>query len=403
MSDGRVVLMLTLLLGILPITTDLYLPTLPGLAQGFGIDAGPAQLTLSVLVLCFGLGQLATGPLSDRYGRRPVLLAGLGLYTAAGLAAALAPTLAWLVAARALQGLGMAASVTCARSLVRDLHAPAEGARVLSRALTGLGLIAFASPVTGGLVAATLGWRGAMAVLVLFGAATFTFVAWRLRETLPAPDLQALQPRHWLRNGATVLAHPGFRAWALVGAASYAGLFTMLALSPFVFIGQFGLGHAAYGLALASYSCAYMAGTVWCRRLLPRHGLRGATALAGALSLGGGLSMVVLSMSGVEQAWALVVPQWCYMLGHGIVQPCAQVGAVGPFPDKAGVAAALSGFAMTAAAFLTGAVLGQLGAQGSRPLALTVGLAGVAVAATAWTGVRRHGDCGAPAAARAAA
>lgn len=402
MPDALVVLTLTLLLGIQPVTTDLYLPSLPGLARDFGAMTGTAQLTLSALILAFGLGQLVSGPVSDRVGRRPVLLVGVGLYALAAMASTLASDIQALVAARVLQGLGMAASVTCGRSIVRDLYAPPDGARAMSRAMTGLGVIAFASPILGGLIGATLGWRAAMTALAGYGLVLLAVVALRLPETLPERDPRALHPTRWWANVREVLAHPGFRAWTLLASGTYGGLFGMLAASSFVFIDELGMSHAAYGATIASFSTAYIGGTVWCRGLLQRRGLRGAVRVAAGLSLGGGLSMAALALAGVEQAWALIVPQWAFMVGHGIHQPCSQVGAVGPFPRKAGVAAALSGFAMMLTAFVVGLVLGQLAGLGTRPLACVVGVAGLIVAYAGWVLVQRHGEP-LPAAARAAA
>ena len=150
MSPGLVIVTLSLLLGIQPITTDLYLPALPALTEGFGAAMSQAQLTLTALLLAFGVSQLFWGPLSDRFGRRPILLAGLAAYVAAAVASTLAPSMAALIACRALQGAAMGAAVMCARAIVRDLYTPLQGARVMSRGLTGLGVIACVSAPLGG-------------------------------------------------------------------------------------------------------------------------------------------------------------------------------------------------------------------------------------------------------------
>ena len=130
MSPALIVLFLSLLLGLQPITTDLYLPALPALTEGFGATLPQAQLTLTALLLAFGLSQLVWGPISDRYGRRPVLLWGLGAYVLASVVSTLAPTMELLIAARVLQGAAMGAGVMCARAIVRDLYKPVDGARI---------------------------------------------------------------------------------------------------------------------------------------------------------------------------------------------------------------------------------------------------------------------------------
>ena len=402
MSPPVVVVMLTLLLGIQPITTDLYLPALPTLATQLNAGVGAAQLTLSALIICFGVAQLVCGPLADRYGRRPVLLAGMALYTLASVLSALAPSIEWLIGWRALQGVAMAAAVTCGRSIVRDLFEPHEGARVMSRAMAGLGLIAMLSPLAGGVLVQWVNWHAALLTLALFGAATLAFVAWRFEETVPRRNPAATRLGPMLRNWAGVLGHPGFRAWAALLSLTYGGLFLFLAASSFVFIDVLGTSRVAYGAIMASNSIAYIAGTLICRRLLASRGLRRTVKLAAGMSLAGGLSSVLLSLAGVHTVWAVLVPQWAYSMGHGVHQPCGQVGAVGPFPEKAGTAAALSGFLMMATAFAIGLWLGGHLNGTVYPLTLGLGVFSVGVATVAWTLVQRHGEAKVAPAAQAA-
>lgn len=392
MSPAVVVTLLTLLLGIQPLTTDLYLPALPTLQRALGASVSAAQLTLSALIICFGLAQLACGPLADRFGRRPVLLAGMALYVAASVMSALAGTIAALVVCRALQGMAMAAAVTCGRALVRDLYAPHEGAQVMSRAMTGLGVIAMLSPLLGGALVQWLDWHATLWVLALYGAATLALVAWRLEETVPTRNPRALEPGLLLRNWLGVLQHATFRAWTLLMALAYGGLFTLLAGSSFVFIDVLGMSRLGYGAVMAANALAYIAGTFVCRRLLLRHGVRGAVKRGGILTLTGGLAMAGLSLAGVHTVWAILLPQLVFTLGHGIHQPCGQVGAVGPFPEKAGTAASLSGFFTMLFAFGVGLALGQLPNGTVYPLTLGIGALSVCIATVAWTLVQRHGE-----------
>lgn len=394
MPAGVVITTLVLLLGIQPITTDLYLPGLPNLQQDLAASVAATQLTLSALIISFGVAQLLCGPLADRFGRRPVLLAGLLLYTLASLLAALATSIEWLIGWRALQGAGMAAAVTCGRSIVRDLYEPQQGARMLSRGLGGLGLIACASPLLGGAIVHWFDWHAALLVPALFGAASLTFVALRFRETVRVRNREATRLMPLLRNWWLIVAHPTFRAYALLLCMSFAGLFTMLAASSFVYIGVLGLSRVACGAILASCSLFYVAGTVLCRPLLTRHGLRPTVAIGGAFSLAGGLLTALLSIMGAHEVtvWAAIAPIWLFMIGHGIHQPCAQAGAVGPFPDKAGTAASVSGFLMMVVAFGVGVALGRHLNGTVFPLAFGVGGFGIAVATVAWTLVWRHGE-----------
>ena len=188
-------LFIALLLGLQPLTTDLYLPALPTLTRQLAAPMHLAQMTMAALMLSFGVAQLVWGPLADRFGRRPVLLIGLSLYLLASAGGVLAPNIETLIVARVVQGAAMAAAVVCARAMVRDLYEPHEGAHVMSRGLSGLGIIAIASPTLGGLVAHWLGWRGALAVVAIVGAITLWAVWRKLPETLAQRNPRATQLR----------------------------------------------------------------------------------------------------------------------------------------------------------------------------------------------------------------
>ncbi|MEO8808347.1 MAG: MFS transporter, partial [Burkholderiaceae bacterium] len=310
----------------------------------------------------------------------------------ASVMGALAHEIGPLVAWRGVQGAAMAAAVTCGRSMVRDLFQPHEGARVMSRALGGLGVIALLSPILGGLLVQWLSWHAALLATALFGAATLGFIALRFEETLRQRDPHATRLVPLLRNWHGVLRHPSFRAWSALLCCTYGGLFTLLASSSFVFIDALGLSRLAYGGVLAMSSLAYVMGTLLCRRLLLRHGLRGAVKRGAVLSLAGGLGMAGLSLAGLHSVWAIMPPMLLFAIGHGVHQPCGQAGVVGPFPEKAGTAASVSGFLMMLTAFCTGLVLGRSINGSVYPLTLGVGLFSVVLAAVAWTLVQRHGE-----------
>lgn len=392
LPPGLAVLLLALLMSIQPVTTDLYLPALPALTRSLGAPVSAGQLTLSALLLAFGSSQLLWGPLSDRFGRRPILLIGLALYVLASVGSALAPDMALLVLWRTLQGAAMGAAVMCARAMVRDLYTPLAGARAMSRALTGLGIIACLCAPIGGALTEALGWRAALLALTAYGCATL-FMVWRhMPETLAQPNPRALQPATFARNWALVLRSPTFWAFSLLTTASYGGLFTFLASSSFVYIEVLGLTRTQYGLALLSTAAFYLLGTLLCRRLLARWSVAQTVAFGAALSLAGGLLTLAIAWAGWHSTATLLPPFYLFMIGHGIHQPCGQSGAVGPFPQAAGVASALNGFMMMLAAFAIGLWLGRALDGSIWPLMHGVALWSVLLAGVAWTLVQRHGE-----------
>jgi DHA1 family bicyclomycin/chloramphenicol resistance-like MFS transporter len=395
MSPARVVLVLSLLLGIQPVTTDLYLPALPALTDSFGAPMAQAQLTLSALLLAFGVSQLFWGPLSDRFGRRPILLWGLSAYVVAAIASAMAPTMALLVVWRIVQGAAMGAAVMCARAVVRDLYAPVAGARAMSRGLTGLGVIACLSAPLGGLLSQLFDWRAALLALAVFGALALMLIALRFEETLARKNPRALELRTLVHTWWTIVRNPTFVAFSLLSTASYGALFTFLASSSFIFIGVLGLSTTEYGLAMFSVSFVYILGTFACRRLLPRFGVRRSVALAAVLSLAGGLLTAGLAWAGVQSIWALLLPLYLFILAHGVHQPCSQSGAVGPFPGAAGAASALNGFLMMISAFAMGGWLGIYMDGTVFPMVHGVLFWSVGIALTAWTLVQKYGEPGA--------
>ena len=395
MGQKLIVLLLALLLGLQPVTSDLYLPALPVITEGFGASMGQAQLTLTALLLSFGLSQLVWGPMSDRFGRRPILLWGMAAFTLASVACAFAPSMAWLIAGRTLQGIALGAGVMAARAVVRDLFAPTQGATVMSQALTGLGIIACACAPLGGLLTDWLGWRVALIAVAVFGAGTLALLAWRFEETLVQPDPHALRAGPLIRANLAILRHPVFLTWCALSSASYLGLFTFLASSSFVFIQFMGYSKTAYGFLMLSMSLSYIVGTFLCRWLLRRTSVHRTVGMAAVLTVTGGVSMAALAYAGEGQdwygAWAVMVPMYIFMLGHGVHQPCGQSGAVAPFPQRAGTASALNGFLMMLGAFFMGAWLSTHMDRPVFALAHGVLLWAIVITLVAWTAVQRHG------------
>lgn len=368
-----------------PLSTDLYLASLPHLASDFGVTPAAVQQTLSLFVIGFGVAQLISGPLSDRFGRRPVLLGGLCVYIASSLACALAANLDLLIAARFVQAIGCCTAAVVARALIRDAFTPAEGAKVMAKASSLLSLAPIFGPVLGGYLQVWFGWRAAFFFhsffcIVLAGA------AWRLlRETNLHLNPDAMRLRGLIAVYRRIASADFFWAYTLPGALSYAAIFTFISGSSFVLINVLGVPTEFYGYCFAFGVSGYLIGTLVCRRLLARIGLAHTLTAGTLLSLFSGLLFAALVLAGIEH-WSVVVGCLFLTMGaHGINFPCAQTGAVAPFPREAGAAAGLLGFITMIAALLTGTWVGMSHDGTLLPLALTSASIGVLLFGSAWS------------------
>ncbi|ATG21752.1 MFS transporter [Ralstonia pickettii] len=371
-------LLLPLLLAAQPVATDSYLPALPAIAKALG----SASTSLTVFALAFGIGQLPMGSLADRFGRRHVLLTGLACYALGALAGALAATATMLTAARAMQGFSMAAILVCARAAVRDLHPARDGPHVMARGLTGLGMVALVAPIVGAFVTQHAGWRWVLACMSLYAAALWALCWHGFAETK--------QTHHQQTAGGVreIFASAEFRAWGLLAATTYAGMFCFLLLSPMVYIAYLGLSPELYGWIPAAGSLVYIVSTTGCRRLLRRQSLVRTVQQGATLSVCGagiqGLGCWLLP----GEAWPLLLGHGIYCMGHGIHQPCGQAGAVGELPHLAGRAVSWSGFIMMLAAFCLGQTAAAFDdaahSHGAWPMVAPMMLAGTGLALIAF-------------------
>ena len=379
MSSPSVLLavLITSLVALGPLSTDFYLPALPAITAAFDTDVGTTQLTLSVFLIGFGVGQLAYGPLSDRFGRRPVLLAGLIAYVLATVVCAFAPSIETLIAARFLQSLGACAGPVLGRTIVRDLYGPRESARVLSYMSSAMALASLVGPFLGGVLTVWLGWQATFAFLVLFST-TQAFMVWRiLFETNANPDPDAIRPARMLSNFAVLSRDLRFRGLLLCNAFSYAGLMAFISGAPFVFIGIFGFSPQLMGLAFSVMVSGYIVGTMLSGRFSRRMGAARLLYAGGWVGALGGTTMLMLALAEVLHPAAVMAPMWLVSASIGLVMPNATALALAPYPRMAGSAASLLGFVQMGLAAVFGVAVGQTLGDTYLPVAIGVGTGGV--------------------------
>lgn len=376
----RNTLALTIVLAFLtalgPLSTDMYLPSLPSIAQDLSASAGQTQLTLSVFLFGFAVGQFFYGPISDRIGRKPVLLFGLALFTLASLGCTLAPDIHTLIGARFFQALGASGPIVLARAIVRDLYEGSRAGRELSRMASIMGVVPAVAPVIGGLLAPFGGWRATFFVAILCGVALTVTVAFRLSESLPRKAAQAVSFGSILRGFRSLLEHPGYRVYVMLSMLAYGGLFAFISGSSFVLQNVYGLAPLAFAFSFAFVVVGYIAGTFVAQHSVGRRGLDGTIRIGvSCLALGGG-AMIVLVAAGVSSFLAVVGPMAIYCAGVGLTMPQAMASALMPFPDRAGTASSLLGICQMSFAALLGIALGQHLDGSALPLPLVIASTG---------------------------
>ena len=361
-----------------PLTTDMYLPSLPDIARLLNASTAQVQLTVSAYLLGFAFGQIFYGPLADRHGRKPVLLGAVALYCAASLACALSTSIEMLIAARALQALGGSGGIVLARAIVRDLYSGARAGRELSLIGGVMALAPVLAPLLGGVLQTGFGWRSVFFTLVgggFFGAA----IIWPLMpETLALRAAESVTPASMFKSYRVVARNPAYLAYLGLASTSFGGLFAWISGSSFVLQYLYGLTPFQFGAAFAVGSVGYMIGTTYAARLVMRHGINRTLGVGAAAMAAGGLGMVMAVALGLTSAVSLVLPMALYLAGLGIVLPQAIAGAMTPFPERAGAASALLGFVQQSVAALCGVVVGMLLGSSAWPLAGSVAVMGCA-------------------------
>src|SRR5690625_2684779 len=364
--------LIILLVAFGPVSTDLYLPSLPRLVEVFGTTSAAAQLTLSVFLVGFACGMLIYGPLSDRFGRRVVLIGGISLFVLASVACLAAPPIEWLIAGRFLQALGAAAGPVLGRAVVRVVHGPNRAAQALSYVAMAMALAPAVGQVLCGLVTQAFDWWANFLLLLLFGVIALVGVAVFLPETNRYRDASATEARRLLANYRQLLSSREYLGFVLIVSGGYGGIFSFISGSSFALIGGLGLSPLAYGFSFAGAIMGYMIGSFASARLYGRVKLETLIGLGCLAMLLGSALGVLLALSGILTIAAVVLPASILFLGCGLVMPNGQAGALRPYPRLAGSASAMLGFLQMGSAALLGILVGHLQDGTARTMMLSM-------------------------------
>ena len=385
-------LLLASLTGLTSLSIDMSLPAMPQLQDSFGAGVSSVQLTLSIFLAGFALGQVVCGPLSDRWGRRPVLLAGLSLFALAGFVCAGSSSLAMLVASRFAQGAGASVGPVVARAIVRDRFDSRRAAAVLSQMTQVMIVAPLLAPTLGGYLLVHSGWPAIFVVLGVSGA-LMSLICWRFLPETARPSGAAEDEVKGQSVGDSLLQvfnHTPSLRHALTTCFAYAGMFAYVGSSPFVLMDGFGVAEENFGYFFALTATALLVSATVNRTLLKRHTpslrilRRGVFVIFAA-----GVSLALAAWFGVGGLAGVLVPMMGYMFGQGLLMPNATAAAMEPHGESAGVISSVMGALQTAGGALAGYLVGAFYDHTSLSLAVTVAaFAGLTLLASGLSRVR---------------
>ncbi|WP_144018675.1 multidrug effflux MFS transporter [Demequina sp. NBRC 110051] len=369
-----------------PFATDLYLPAFPSMAEQLDASTAQVQLSLTAFLIGAGVGQLVFGPLSDRWGRRGPLVAGVVIFVLSSAAAALAPTVGLLIAARVVQGLSGAAGMVIGRTVIADLAHGKEAATAFSALMIVGGAAPVVAPVAGSLLAESLGWRGLLWIVAGLGVVSLIAVLIAVPETHPRAARAASQASS-MRAGMRELASRQYVGATVAFAFAFATMMAYISASPFLYQGLMGLGTVAYGVLFGINALVLMIVSAAAMKLAGRLGVRRVARWGLTGNLVGILALVALVVAGAPALW-LIAPILVAVGSLGFVFGTVTAMAMDAVPDAGGAASAVLGFLQFALAGLVAPLVG-LGGEGTAvPLAITMLVA--SVVATAAFGLTRE-------------
>jgi len=368
---------LTALVAFGPLSTDMYLPSLPAMKTDFGATVSQVQLTLSVFLAGFAVSQLFYGPLSDRFGRRPVLLFGIAVYGLASVACFLSTTIEGLIVARFFQAFGACSGPVLGRAVVRDVYGQERAAQVLAYMGSAMALAPAVAPMFGGYLQVWFGWQANFVVISIFAFVLIGLVFFLIRETNSHPNPEALKPARIVGNYAQLLKHREFLGYVLLNSFVFSGLFAFISGSSFVFIDIFELEPNIYGICFGVVVCGYISGTLLAGRFSRKLGSPRMLRYGSSLAMVAGLLLAAIAYMGGNTATSVVAPMVLFMVGVGLVMPNSMAGAIGPFPKMAGSASALMGFLQMTIAACVGGSVGLLHNGTHLPMVSAIGVMGV--------------------------
>jgi DHA1 family bicyclomycin/chloramphenicol resistance-like MFS transporter len=380
----RTLAILSALMAFGPLSTDFYLPALPTMAQGLGCTPGAMEWTISSFLIGCSVGQLFWGPLSDKYGRRAPVAAGIAIFVLGSVGCALSTSVGAMIAWRFVQALGACAGIALSRAMVRDLYAGARSAQMMSALITVMAVTPLIGPLVGGQILRFASWPFIFWLLAAVGVATLLALL-SLPETLPAHRRRRDGLGKALRTYALLIGDRRILGFAAVGAFLNFGVFAYVAGTPFAYIKYYGVRPEFFGFIFASGIIGIMISNVYNARQVVRSGIVPILRLGAILAAGGGVWAAADAWAGAGGLVGLAAPLFVFIATNGLIVANSVAGALTAFPKRAGTVSALVGALQYGAGMAGSGLLGAFADGTPRPLAFVVAVAGVGAAVCAWT------------------
>ncbi len=380
-TPWRLLALLMAMTALGPVALNILMPAVPGLALLLITDAGTVQLTVSLFLLSLAAGQLLMGPLSDRFGRRPVALAGLALASAASLAAIFAASIDALIAVRIVQAAGAATGVVIGRAIIRDLFERDRAAAMIGLVTTAMVVAPMVSPLIGGVLDTAFGWESIFLFVTLLNTGVLIWAAMTLPETRAALGTGGTQSQ-LLHEWRALFTSARFHGYVLCAALGTAPFFIFLGGGPHVVVTMMERTSAEYGMWFALTSLGYMSGNFTVVRLSQRFGIDAMIVAGLAIEVVGALIVTLLILTVPDGGPALVfVPQVLISYGNGVLLPNAIAGAVSVRPHAAGAASGITGFVQMTVGAIATQFISHVLAGAATPLPISLAMIAASAAA----------------------
>jgi len=344
-ASPRLMIFFVLLIGVMaPVPIDEYAPSMPAMVGYFESSVSAMQLSITAFLFALGIGQVVMGPMSDRYGRRIVLIIGIGLYLVGTVVCIVADTVGLLMIGRAVQGFGIASCALTATTLIGDCFEGDEIGRVTSFFSLAYGIVPIASPVIGGHIQELWGWQANFGFMFVFAAIAFAFIVLKLPETHPPEERDPVGTRQIMKNYATVLLEPRYMSAVAGITVSWSIIITFSILGPFLLQDRLGVSPHVYGWSALFVGLGFFLGNILNTSLLKTHQPAPILKLGLGIALAGSVIALLLFAVGVVDLISVMAPTFVIMVGIGLTFPNYYGIAVGVFTNKlTGVANSLIG------------------------------------------------------------